>query len=133
MKKNKNYMLFVSIGIVNAITLFLANILFPTEIVLGNSTWSPILSAIITGILLSAVMGLPEPLMKTLNVKIKNEMHLALVYLVFNVVGLWVLARFANYFGFGVTSFVVVLVLGFVLNLVQFFVWKKTTGTSKNK
>lgn len=122
--KNENYMLLLSIGVVNAIALYLANMFFPTYIVLGNSTLSPLLATVITGFLLSAFMGLPEPVMKVVGLKSKNEITLAFVYLVFNVVGLWVLGRLANYIGFGVSSFVVVIVLGFVLNLVQYAVWK---------
>lgn len=124
MKKNENYILLLSIGVVNAIALYLANMFFPTYIVLGNNSLSPLLATVITGFLLSAIMALPEPVMKAVGLKTKNELYYALVYLIFNIVGLWILGRLANFIGFGISSFVVVIVLGFILNLIQYFVWK---------
>lgn len=129
--KKGNYMLLICIAIVNAVVLYAGSIFFPTDIVLGNSILSPILAALVTGVLLSAIMGLPEPIIKALNVKIKNEMHLALVYLVFNILGLWILARLANYSGFGVSSYIVVIVLGLILNMLQYGVWKMLDGKKK--
>ncbi len=126
--KKENYILFISIAVVNAVVLYVGSMFFPSDIVLGNSNLSPILAAFVTGLLLSAIIGLPEPIMKASNVKIKNEMHLALVYLVFNILGLWVLARLANYVGFGVTSYIVVIVLGLILNMLQYGVWKMLDG-----
>lgn len=124
MKKNSNYVLLLSIGIANAIVLYVANMFFPEFVVLGNNNLSPFVATLLTGFLLSAFMGLPEPVMKSAGIKTKNEMYLAFVYLVFNVVGLWVLARLAAFVGFGVSSFITVIVLGFVLNLIQYLVWK---------
>lgn len=132
MKKNTNYILLLSIGIANSIVLYLAAMFFPAFVVLGNSSLSAVTATVITGFLLSGVMALPEPVMKTVGWKTKNELLLALVYLIFNVVGLWVLARLANYIGFGVTSFVVVIVLGFILNMLQYGVWKVVTGKKIN-
>ena len=133
MKKNSDYMLLVSIGVVNAVVLYLANMFFPTYVVLGNNSLSPLFATVITGFLLSATMALPEPVMKAVGLKTKNELYLALVYIVFNVVGLWILARLANYVGFGVSSFIVVIALGFVLNLVQYAVWKMISGKTGKK
>ena len=129
--KKENYKLLVSISVVNAIVLYVGSMLFPTDLVLGNNILSPILAALVTGAILSAVMALPEPILKSLKLKIKNEMHLALVYLVFNILGLWVLAKLANYSGFGVSSYMVVVVLGLVLNTLQYGVWKMLDSKKK--
>lgn len=40
-------------------------------------------------------------------------------YFVLNFVGVWVVARFANQLGFGISSWVVALVLAVVLDVVQ--------------
>lgn len=128
MKKNSNYTLLLAIGIANAIVLYLSNMFFPTYVVLGNNVLSPILATVVTGFLLAAITALPLPIMKAVGLKTKNELYLAVVYLIFNVVGLWVLARLANYVGFGVSSYIVILVLGFVLNILQYGVWKMVSG-----
>lgn len=128
MNKNQKYTLFAGIALVNAVVLYVGSILFPTDIVLGNSTLSPLLAAIVTGILLSVVMTLPEPTIQSLKWKIKNEMYWMLIYLAANIAGLWLLARLANFSGFGVTSYMVIIVLGFVLNLLQYGVWKVVSG-----
>ncbi len=129
--KKENYKLLVSISVVNAIVLYVGSMLFPTDLVLGNNILSPVLAALVTGTILSAVMALLEPILKSLKLKIKNEMHLALVYLVFNILGLWVLAKLANYSGFGVSSYMVVVVLGLVLNTLQYGVWKMLDSKKK--
>lgn len=124
-------MLFIGIALVNAIVLYVGSMLFPTDIVVGNSTWSPLFAALVTGVILSGVMALPEPILKSLKLKIKNEMYWALLYLVFNILGLWVLARLANYSGFGVSSYIVVIVLGLIMNMLQYGVWKMLDGKKK--
>lgn len=133
MKKNFDYILFIGIALVNAIVLYAGYMLFPDFIVLGNSSLSPFLATLLTAMLLSSIMTQPEPILKALKLKFKNEIQLGLVYLVANIIGLWVLARLASFIGFGVSSFVVVVILGFVLNLIQYLVWKMLDGKKKKK
>jgi len=67
-----------------------------------------------------------EPVFKDLEIKIKDEKHMALAYLAVNFVTVWMLARFAFFTGFGVSSYVYVAILVLIANFVQFAVWKGT-------
>jgi uncharacterized membrane protein YvlD (DUF360 family) len=50
--------------------------------------------------------------------KLSNGQWMGL-YMVINVVAIWVLARLAEDIGFGISSWVVAVILGALLNLVQ--------------
>lgn len=129
--KNGKAVFYTAVSLLNAVILFVGSILFPTNIVLGNYTLPPVLAALATGVLLTGVMALTESAIKYFKLKIKKEMQLAMVYLVGNILGLWVLARLANYSGFGVSSYVVVIILGLLLNTMQYGVWKMFMGKKK--
>lgn len=129
--KNGKAVFYAACSLLNAVILYVGSILFPTQIVLGNYTLPPILAALTTGVLLTGVMAFTESAIKYYKLKIKKEMQLAMVYLVGNILGLWVLARLANYTGFGVSSYMVVIVLGIVLNTLQYVVWKMLEGKKK--
>lgn len=129
--KNGKAVFYTAVSLVNAIVLYVGSILFPAQIVLGNYTLPPILAALATGVLLTGVMALTESIIKYFKLKIKKEMHFAMVYLAGNILGLWVLARLANYTGFGVSSYVVVIILGLLLNTLQYGVWKMFMGKKK--
>lgn len=124
----ENLVLWLSIAVVNAIVLYAAALLYPAAVVLGNANLSNWMAVIITSVLLTVILWLVKPVMKAANLKLKGDWAINITYLAANMVGLWVLARLANYVGFGVSSFVVVIVLGLILSLVQFAVWKAVGG-----
>ena len=129
--KSQNLVLWLSIALANAIVLYVASMVVPASVVLGNNAVSNWLAAILTALILTAALYGIKPVLKAVNLQVKGDLSINITYFVTNMAGLWVLGRLANYTGFGVSSFVVVIVLGFVLNLVQYFVWKKMAGAGK--
>ena len=122
--KTQDLVLWLSIALVNVIVLYVAALFYPAAVVLGNANLSNWLAAILTALILTTVLYAVKPVLKTVNLKVKGDLSVNITYLVTNMVGLWVLGRLANYVGFGVSSFVVVIVLGITLSIVQFAVWK---------
>lgn len=114
----------VSVGLVNAIFIYLANILFPADVVLGNDTVSNLIALLIVSVLLTTLLSLVKPLVKALKLQLKNDLVIKLVYGLTNIIGLWILARLAIFIGFGISSFVVAIALGVVLSLAQLLLWK---------
>lgn len=133
MKKDKKFSLLLTIGVVNAVVLYAAALYFPTYVVVGNEFVENWMAVVLTALLLTVLMVLVKPVMKAANLKAKGELSVYLLYGAVNIAGLWVLARLAKYVGFGVSSFVVVIVLGVVLTLLQLIVWKGLAGKKGRK
>lgn len=119
---------YVVIGVVNAIAIYLTPSFLADSVVLGTSTVPPVVAAIISGVLLTLVVSLVDPLMKQAKLKVTNELLWGAIYGIVNIIAVWVIARGAVYTGMGITSFFVAVVLGIVLMLLQWGVWKMMLG-----
>ena len=119
---------YLAIGAVNAIVIYLAPSLLTDGVVLGTNTIPPVVAALIAGIVLTLVVSLVDPLLKQAKLKVTNEWVWGAIYGVVNIVTVWAIARGAVYTGVGITSFFVAIVLGFVLLLLQWGVWKLMLG-----
>lgn len=117
-------MLWLTLGVANALVLYIASMILPAMVVLGNAGLSNFMAAILTAILLTILLYLVKPILKVANVKVKGNMAINVTYGAANIVGLWVLAKMAVYTGFGITGFAVAITLGIILSVVQFGVWK---------
>ncbi len=125
--------LWMSIGIVNAAVLYVASLFFPAYVVVGNEFIENWMAVVLTAFLLTLLLALTKPIMKAANLKVKGDLPINITYGIANIVGLWILAKLARYVGFGVSSVVVVVVLGVVLTLLQFVVWKGFAGKKGKK
>lgn len=119
----KKYIQFLLFWTVNSALLFLANAVFPEKYALGNSIFIPLQSVAFTGLVWAFVVWNVEKMAKDFEIDMKGNMEMMLVYLAVNFAALWLMARFAFIFGFGVFNFVWVLLLAFVANIVQYLVW----------
>ena len=126
--KSQNLVLWFSIALANAIVLYIASMVVPASVVLGNNVVSNWVAAILTVLILTAILYGVKPVLKAVNLQVKGNLSINITYLVTNMVSLWVLGRLTNYVGFGVSSFVVVIILGITLSIVQFAVWKALGG-----
>lgn len=126
-----NAVFLISLWVTNSIFFYLAFLLWPSAVVLGNNIRSPIVASMLSGFLLTVVVALAPPIMRLTGLKIKEESKQALFYLIFNVVGIWLIARLATFTGFGVVSFWVAVALGIVVNFLQWGVWKTTLKKTK--
>lgn len=125
LKKNPGLTLFITLDLlflVNAIVILLANYFFPNHVVLGTGHitkfWA-ILHAVFT---LSFINAFAVPVIREIE-KYKGRMlkssEWMVKYLVLNFVSLWVIARFAEQLGLGLSSWLVALVLAAVLDVAQ--------------
>lgn len=131
MKKNKGDVnLLLTIGLVNVAVLYLSSLLMPASIVLGNDSVPGLLAAIFVSILLTSFLALVPTVTKNLKLKLDSVVSLNIAYGLVNIAGLWLLAKFAHYLGFGIGSFWVAIMLGAVLTVVQYLLW---TSLAKKK
>lgn len=114
--------MFVSFLVANSVVVYLANKFFPMAVVLGTHLLSPftalIQSMLLFTLLIVAVMPVVEIAIAALELKVK-DLHWMILYFLINSAGLWVTARFAEMMGLGLSSWVVVLILAFVINAAQ--------------
>jgi len=118
----------VTSAVVNSVVVYLASMFFPDSVVLGTSTIPPLLAAVIGGVLLTLVGSFIDALVRQSNIKVPDERVWGAIYGVINIVSVWLIARGAVYTGMGITSLWVAVVLGVVLTLVQWGIWKMMLG-----
>ena len=110
---------FAVVLLVNSLVVYLAAIVFPANVVLGTYQLSPLVAAVLTGLLVTLFSLLLKSLRKQLNFKLKGrEQHIVFYWLV-NSVGLWLFAQLAPFTGFGISAFYWAFVIGAVLTLGQ--------------
>jgi hypothetical protein len=113
---------FVAWMIAHSVIFYLANRFFPEAVVLGThlfSTWQAVLysSLVFTLITVGSI-----PVVEMLAAAIKRTltgMDWMVLYFVINTVGIWIVARFAEQLGLGISSWVVAVVLALVIDAVQ--------------
>jgi len=117
------YKKFSVLWFVNFLLIYVAVSFLPTNYTVGNDLFTPFQSAVFTSFVWNMVIWKVGNLMKEFEVNIKAEMNMMFVYLAFNFVSIWLLARFAVLTGFGVSSYLYVFLLAFVANFVQYKTW----------
>ena len=118
---------FVVFYLVNALVVFLATALAPTQVVLGTHLFSPMTAllqsmAVFTLIVVGA-MPVIELLANHFKLKLTDR-HWMVSYWLINAAGLWMVGRFAQLLGLGIAGWLVAVILGLVLDIVQGMVVK---------
>jgi hypothetical protein len=118
---------FIGFWLVNGILVYIAGLTAPAGVVLGNQTVSPAASSAFFGYILSTIIILVQPAMDLGKLKLSEPKHLAFLYLVVNTAAVWVLTRLALIVGVGISAFWWAGVLGLILMLGQWLVWRALT------
>lgn len=117
--------------LVNGAIFYFAPFVFVGLVETGNVRLAPFMASVVSGFLLTVAVSLTMPLFEKLKIKLNDEWQWALAYLFVNVLGVWVIARYADLTGVGVSSAWVAVLLGTILNLAQFAVWKLSPAPKK--
>lgn len=127
---------FFATFIVSALVVYGAHLVFPTLVVLGTQSmtlhWALIHSMGALSLLLTLVMPFMTEYEK-LKGKVLTPMDWMTAYLLFNVVGLWIITRYSDQFGLGVTSWLVIICLAAVLDFLQGMVMMMIGEFTKKK
>lgn len=113
---------FFLLWLVNALVLALANALFPQHVVLGTMSLSYHAALILSSGVLAWVATLAMPIFTEIEIRkhmVLSPHHWLIGYLVINVILLWIVARFAEAIGLGLSSWIYVLAVAAVLDFVQ--------------
>ena len=108
--------------VINSLVIWLANMIFPSLVVLGNANSSLWWSIFHSMVLLSILGTLAVPLFEWKQEMLGRPLSMKewmLGYLAINFAGLWLISRFSEQFGLGVAAWWVVLVLAAALDFAQ--------------
>lgn len=104
---------------VNMLIVYLASLLFPAHIVLGNFAHSPWWGLCLSMSKLTLISTIVIPLVyyhEWQRGKQYTPKEWMTIYLVVDVIAIWLIARFATHFGFGISHWYVALLLGAALD-----------------
>ena len=125
MSDNSGLMLVITYFVlfaVNSLVVYLASLWFPSRVVLGTQFitvgWALVHSMGTLALINTFAIPFFRELEKNRG-KMLTTMEWMGYYLVLNFIGVWVIARFANQMGFGISSWIVALGLAVVLDVVQ--------------
>lgn len=113
---------FVVLVVVNALGITVANILFPGSVVLGTITIPYTAAILLSAGVLAWINTLVLPFVSEYERRRGRElspMEMMGLYLGINFVGLWLISRVAEIFGLGFSSWIVVLLVALVLDMLQ--------------
>jgi hypothetical protein len=124
-KSNPNMMMvisYVTVTVVSAVVIYLANMLFPDHIVLGTMSISMMWAVMLSAGKLGLITTLAMPFFTEFEIqrkKILSPMEFLIGFFVVNFAGLWFITRFAEIFGLGVSSWMVLIALAAVVDFAQ--------------
>lgn len=132
---------FLAYWVVNAVVLLVAAAIFSGNVVLGNKDISAPLAAVLVAVVITVLTYLVEPVVAKSGMRqnlksltIKDEYSNGLIYLGANVVIVWVVKWFASTLGLGVANIFYVVLVGILLTLGQWAVFKLVpTGVTSKK
>lgn len=108
--------------VINSLVIWIANMLFSDHVVLGTAYFSLGWAIFHSMLLLSLIGTLAIPLFEwkqEMTKKALTNKDWMLGYFAINFVAVWVISRFSEQFGLGVSSWIVVLLLAGVLDFAQ--------------
>lgn len=120
----EKYKKFLALWVVNALLLYLANMLLPSNFELGNSMLSPLQATAIASFIWNWVLWHTETYLKDFDIKLKDPLSMMSAYFLVNFASIWIIARFAVITGVGISSYLYVLLLAALANFVQFVLWR---------
>ena len=110
---------FLTYWIVNSVGLLAASLVFRNYIVLGNSKIATTLAAVVCALLITVWGYFVPVILKRMGIAVKDQKLWGLIYLISNVIIVWVLKYLALYLGLGVSSIFFTIVLGAALTGLQ--------------
>jgi uncharacterized membrane protein YvlD (DUF360 family) len=90
----------------------------------GNVRLTPFLASIISGFLLTVVDATTQPVFTSLKIKLKEDWQWTLSLLFVNVLGIWLIARYADLTGIGISNAWMAVLMGAILTLFQWLIEK---------
>lgn len=108
--------------VVSALVIWVAAALFPGAVVLGTAAHTPLWALCLASGKLALITTAVMPFVTYREWKMKRDFtprDWMMTYFVVDVLALWIVSRYAKYLGLGLSSWMVVVLLGAALDWVQ--------------
>ena len=126
--------MWIGVFIGSGIAIYLASKWFPTKVVLGTRFITPLWAIFHSVGVLATIDVAMVPVIESWakkNKKTLTDKDWMMEYFLINAAALWIIARFANNLGLGLSSWTVAIMLGIVVNFAQGFVMTFLMGKNK--
>lgn len=113
---------YIVLFLLNSVVIYLANYIFPQYVALGTATTTKCWAIIQSMGILALVSLLVIPFVREFERRRKKmftSKEWMILYFLVNTASLWIIARFAFYLGFGISSWMVAVGLAIVLGVLQ--------------
>lgn len=113
---------FLVLWVVNAVVIHLANMWFPAFIELGTENHSYLSAVLVSSGVLAVIGVFAIPFVHFYEAKrgkLVTPTEWTLIYFLVNTAAIWIIARVALLTGLGISSWMVAVALGLVLDVVQ--------------
>jgi hypothetical protein len=104
--------------VISAVILFSSSILFPSFTVMGNNLLTILPSLLFTSMTLTILTWSIKPILTLAKLKLKGIPMIIFIQFFF-IICIWVLSRYPNLTGFGISSFKVAIVLGTIIAITE--------------
>lgn len=114
--------MFLITMLVSAVVLYGANNMSPLQVVLGNQSLSLFWALVLSSGVIALVTTFVFPFISDFSAQMKHmlsPMEMMAVFLVVNFATVWLMSRVSQVFGLGISSWLVVLIVSIVLDVVQ--------------
>ena len=115
----KNLVNFLSFWVTNTVLLLIISAIFNKNVVLGNNILSKPVAAIASSLILTALIFIIPPIVEKSGYKIKNQNIWPVIFLVVNMIVIWLIKYFAIVTGVGISGIFWVLILAVLITAVE--------------
>ena len=115
----KHYLRFFLIWLANSLLIYIAAALYPSYFELGTYRIDAGFAPFVAGLALTLICRVGKIILSKLGVELKGRYAKFVYYWGVNSAGIWILARFAPYSGFGIAAYYWAIILGFATSLMQ--------------
>lgn len=119
---DKQFLFFV-FWLFNFLSIYLLGLAFPNMIVLGNFRLTPMEASIYSGFWLTFFVWTMKEYMSVRKVEFEPPSLMHYYLFVVNCLGIWIVSRYSQYTGLGITSFWWAFVLGGAAEILQLVTW----------
>lgn len=123
-----NHLLYFTYWLFNSIVLYVFGLVFPANIILGNWRFNPIESAIYAGFWVTFFLWVLWDFAIAKGVRFDSGAVILGYFWTANTFAFWIVSRFSQVAGFGITNYLWAFAIGLGAYIVQRIAWKLVVG-----
>ena len=127
-----NHILYLSFWLVNFLVFYIFGSFFPNDVVLGIWKYTPVEAAIYSSFWLTFIVWTGWDFIYSRGLKYQAGSIAWVYFWILNTLGIWLIARFANVLGLGISNWSWAIIIAVFAVMFQKIVWTFVTGRNLN-